>query len=212
LEDDMPANHASPTATRHRARTAVDELSDASLVALAGEGSREAWEELVARFSPLLRSITRRHRLSAADAADVTQVTWLQLYRHLDTLHDPARVAGWLASTARHECYRVIAHSRTDVVGLLDSGSDRNDRNDDLVANAEDPADVLLAGERCHAVRRAVRDLPRQAQELLRLLMWEDAPYRTVSEVMDMPHGSIGPTRERCLRSLARRSEIMALA
>src|SRR5215217_1049941 len=103
----MPATHASPTATRRPARTAVDGLSDASLVTLARGGSREAWEALIARFSPLIRSVTRRHRLSAADAADVAQVTWLQLYRHLDTLHDPARVAGWLASTARHECYRV---------------------------------------------------------------------------------------------------------
>jgi hypothetical protein len=38
------------------------------LVACAGNGEKQAWDALVERYSPLIWSICRRHRLGDADA------------------------------------------------------------------------------------------------------------------------------------------------
>ena len=67
-------------------------------------GDEAAWAAIVDRFSGLVWSTARSHRLSNADAADVVQLTWLRLVEHLDRINDPERLGAWLATTARREC------------------------------------------------------------------------------------------------------------
>ena len=78
------------------------------LVARAKDGDRQAWDALVERYAPLIWSICRRHRLGRADADDVGQSVWLRLVDQLDRVRDPAALPGWLATTARRECLRVL--------------------------------------------------------------------------------------------------------
>ena len=56
-------------------------------------------------------AVARAHRLRDADAADVSQATWLRLLQNLGQLKEPARVGAWLATTARRECLRVLRDS-----------------------------------------------------------------------------------------------------
>ena len=50
-----------------------DYLLVTGLVARAGNGEKQAWDALVERYSPLIWSICRRHRLGDADARAVGQ-------------------------------------------------------------------------------------------------------------------------------------------
>src|SRR4051812_25387496 len=85
------------------------ETSDvAGLLGAARDGDQRAWDALVSRYSGLLWAIARSHRLDAADAGDAIQTTWLRLVEHLDRVHDPERVGGWLATTMRRECLRAL--------------------------------------------------------------------------------------------------------
>src|SRR5260370_34307535 len=78
------------------------------LVAAATGGDQEAWAALVERYTSLLWSVARSYRLPEADASDVVQTTWLRLVEHLDRIADPERLPGWLATTARRECMRLV--------------------------------------------------------------------------------------------------------
>jgi hypothetical protein len=49
------------------------------LIVAASEGDEGAWSAIVDRFEGLVWATTRAHRLSQAEAADVTQTTWLRL-------------------------------------------------------------------------------------------------------------------------------------
>ena len=60
------------------------------------------------RFSGLVWATARAHRLSSADAADVVQTTWLRLVENLDRIREPEALGGWLATTARRECLRLL--------------------------------------------------------------------------------------------------------
>lgn len=166
------------------------------LVDAASGGDRQAWEELVESYGGLVWAITHNHRLSAGDAADVSQTTWLRLVENIDRIHDRSRVGAWLATTARRECLRVIGQTRRVVV--LPS--------EDLDGALPQQAGVdsaVLADERDQEVRRAMQQLPPNCQLLLHLLMLDPPPsYEQVSEALGIPIGSIGPTRGRCLAKL----------
>ena len=89
-----------------------EDRSVTDLVARARNGDKQAWDGLVERYAPLVRSICRRHQLSDADADDVQQSVWLQLVSQLDKIRDPAALPGWLATTARRECGRLLRAAR----------------------------------------------------------------------------------------------------
>ena len=85
------------------------------LVTAAANGDPEAWNAIVERFSSLLWSVGRAHRLSMEDAADVVQNTWLRLLDHRP-IQQPEALPGWLATTARHECLSLLRRRGRDVL------------------------------------------------------------------------------------------------
>jgi DNA-directed RNA polymerase specialized sigma24 family protein len=61
----------------------------------------------------------------------------------------------------------------------------------------------VLAEEARRAVARAVTQLPLKRRELVRLLFSAAEPnYAEVSRLVGLPIGSIGPTRQRALKTL----------
>src|SRR5579862_4969584 len=74
----------------------------------AAGGDAKAWDCLVERFNNLVWAVARSHRLSSADAADVSQTTWLRLVENLDRIQQPERLGAWLATTARRESLAAI--------------------------------------------------------------------------------------------------------
>jgi RNA polymerase sigma factor (sigma-70 family) len=179
-------------------------LSDAALVTLAARGCPVAWQELVARFDGMLRSIAHRFRLNGSDAADVAQVTWLQLHRSIDRVREPERICGWLARTARHECLRAVRR-RERPVDPADIEPPRS-----APTSGPDPVERLIGQEEQVAVDVALQRQSPRCRELLHHLLWDEHGYEQIAREMAMPVGSIGPTRQRCLASLAREPEISA--
>jgi RNA polymerase sigma factor (sigma-70 family) len=177
------------------------------LVIRARNGEEQAWDALVERYAPLIWSICRRHRLAGADAEDVGQRVWLQLVDHLGAIQDPAALPGWLATTARRECTRVLrAASGAQAVGhTRDVGSIPDHQ-------AQPVEQQLLAAERHAALREAFARLPPCCQRLIALLIQDPPPpYATISTRLNIPAGSIGPSRGRCLDKLRRDPAIVAL-
>ena len=175
------------------------------LVRAAAAGDQGAWDALVDRFSGLLWAVARAHRLREADAADVVQTTWLNFVQHLGAIREPDSVAAWLATTARRECLRTIGRNRRHVL----TDQETNQQPAEPVPTPEDDA---LASERQALLRAALAELPPRCQELLRVLTADPAPsYEAVSAALDMPVGSIGPTRARCLERLRRSARLAGI-
>ena len=171
----------------------------ARLVQSAASGDRRGWDALVREFGGMAWAVSRTHRLCDADAADVAQATWLRLLEHLDDLYDPARVGAWLATTARRECLRVLRAAQRQVpLG-------ENDDAEEQESPDTPPDEALFVAERDNALWRSFERLRPNDQALLRLLMADPRPsYEEISAALDMPIGSIGPTRARALEQLRR--------
>jgi RNA polymerase sigma factor (sigma-70 family) len=187
-----------PLGTGHRVMTG-EEAPTAQLVAAARAGDQAAWDALVGRFASLVWTVARAHRLEGEDAADVFQTTWLRLVEQLPRLREPDRVGAWLATTARRECLRVLRRSQRETVS-------RPDVLDAVPDDAPGFDDTLVRAEQQQALWHHLQITPDRCRRLLWVLV-ADPPltYTEVAEVLDMPIGSIGPTRRRCLEQLRRR-------
>jgi RNA polymerase sigma factor (sigma-70 family) len=178
-----------------------------ALVARAGDGEQGAWNELIERYSPLVWSICVRYQLNRHDIDDVGQSVWLLLVEQIGSLREPAALPGWLATTTRHECLRILRVTRRhDHAGLPPEDH-----------MPPDPAAIMIeaeviAAERDAALRAAFAELPRGCHELLSMLI-SDPPraYADISVTLGVAMGSIGPMRARCLDRLRRSPHLTAI-
>jgi RNA polymerase sigma factor (sigma-70 family) len=176
------------------------ESDNAILLAKAGAGDQRSWETIVRRYAGLVWSVARSYRLGSADAADVSQATWLRLVEHMNDIRDSDRLGAWLATTARREALAILRRAGRDAPATDPTELDPPDDGGEPVD------DRLLRAERDIQLWRAFGALPHACQQLLRILLAEPAPsYAEASAALGMPVGSIGPTRARCLSTLRRR-------
>jgi RNA polymerase sigma factor (sigma-70 family) len=178
-----------------------------ALVAAALDGDQQAWRELVARFNPLVTSIARRYGLAPEDAQDVMQTVCLRMVEHLSAVRDPSALPGWIATTTRNECVRARRMRAADVP------TDPLEHHQ--VADRGPGSDVdcaMIDAERHDALMAAVAELPRRQRDLV-LILIEDppVPYDEICRRLDMPIGSIGPTRARALARIRRYPALSAL-
>jgi RNA polymerase sigma factor (sigma-70 family) len=174
------------------------------LIVAASEGDEGAWSAIVDRFEGLVWATTRAHRLSQAEAADVTQTTWLRLIENLDRIKEAERLGAWLATTARRECLRYIRLRGRELQIEDDSFFE---------APSEERVEArMIVRERDDALRRAFARIGERCQALLRLLSAPDPPsYEEIGAALGIPIGAIGPTRARCLDKLRRSPELAGI-
>jgi RNA polymerase sigma factor (sigma-70 family) len=182
-----------------------DDPTVVALVVRASGNDPSAWNEIVERYAPLVWAICARFQLSNHDSEDVGQNVWLLLVEQLGKLREPAALPGWLATTTHRECIRVVTAARRS--------EQRGTRLDDALQFVDDAAvdeEVLLA-ERDAALRTALAELPPRCQRLLGMF-FTDPPhsYAEISATLDLPIGSIGPQRARCLERLRRSPALVA--
>lgn len=191
------------TQTTHRTGRDGDDV--AQLVARAADRDQLAWNALVDRFGGIVWAVTRAHRLSAADAADVAQHTWTQLVENLHQIREPAYLGTWLATTARRECLSLIRQAaRTIPYG---------DELPETPSDEPHPGERLSRQERRRTVHAAVERLDLRHRVLLRMLSSQPKPsYEEIGTTLGMPVGSIGPTRARALTGLGRNARLRAIS
>jgi RNA polymerase sigma factor (sigma-70 family) len=167
----------------------------AQCIRAAREGDRSALEVLVTELTPLLWHVARGNGLDRATAEDVVQTVWMAFLRHLDRLAEPRALVGWLIVTTRREARRhwQETHGRSAL----------STDNAEVPSARWLPEEETLLNDRDRRLWRAFSMLTRRCQELLRLTVLAGrAEYRAVAQALEMPHGSIGPTRGRCLNAL----------
>jgi RNA polymerase sigma factor (sigma-70 family) len=174
--------------------------SDEALVLACRRGDAAAWEALVERYQRLIYALARHAGLGEEAASDLFQRVFMLLFEALDKIEQPALVGAWLATTTRHEAWRI---SRRERAARSMFGYELEQApvvTDDALL----PEQLVLRLEEQHKVRTALAALDERCRRLLVLLFYRtDTPaYAEIAATLGMSEGSIGPTRARCLEKL----------
>jgi RNA polymerase sigma factor (sigma-70 family) len=184
-----------------RRRQPADAGEMARMLVAAASGDPSAWSALRERYAGRIRFVARRHRLAPHDVEDVLQTTWLRLLEHADRIREPRALGAWLETTARRESLRLLEATRREQA----TDHDFTDDGEDAPLHEQ-----LSVGEQRAALAAALTVLPPRHQRLMSMLLAEPAPsYAEISRALDMPVGSIGPIRARCLARLRRDRELV---
>ena len=171
------------------------EKSDAELIGEVCAERPGALESLFHRYVRLVSGIARRILHDQAEAEDITQEVFLEIYRKAH-LYSPARGSFrvWLLQYVYHRTLRRKAVLRRRV----SYAAEPIDAVDEPAADCWRP----LSQAECRWVLRiALAQLPNRQRKTLELTCFEDLPLRDVAERLGV---SVGSTRHYYYRGLAR--------
>lgn len=176
--------------------------TDEELVERARGGDESAWETIVHKYQNLLYSIPLRAGLRRDSASDVLQEVFTTLFQKIDALEKPEFLRAWLVTTTQHKTIHFIhreARGKPKSIDELESTI-----GFEVVDPSLAPDEGLIQLEREKQIEDALASIDERCRRLLTLLYLNQhqIPYAEIARMLELPLGSIGPTRARCLEKL----------
>ncbi len=162
-------------------------------------GKPGAIDTLVRLVSPLLWHTARQCGLTSTEAEDTVQQTFLMLVRRGESISDPLAVVRWLTVTLRRQAWRDRAQS---------SGRASEEPTEQDLPRAPSAENSAVITDEQRRLWAHVGELSERCRRLLAVIAFAPRPdYAALAADLQMPVGSIGPTRGRCLAKLRSRLE-----
>jgi RNA polymerase sigma factor (sigma-70 family) len=183
------------------------EQSLTGLVAGAIDGQPDAWVALVARLERVVWKSVNMMTFDHEARDDAFAATWLRLAERLDTIREPEKLPGWLATTACNEVRQILrqrGRQQAMHAGDWTTSGGVGELLDTLPGDDGDHSRGMLLDESRRDVRAAFGRLDPQCREIITVLVLADppVPYDAASEQLGRPIGSLGPSRRRCLQKM----------
>ena len=172
----------------------ADTLADC-LAAVATRQDRAAFTELYRHYAPKLRTLAIGMGIDGGAADEVVQEILLTVWRRAASYdRSRASVSTWIYAIARN---RVIDRKRQHRFVEFDP-------NDPALVVAEHPEHEqrIDAERRAERLREAIKDLPADQAEILRVAYFQGKTQAAIAEAQDLPLGTVKSRTRLALKRL----------
>ena len=182
--------------------------AERDLVLKAQEGDSGAFSELVRSHQQFAYNVALRAVNNNQDAEDIVQEAFVKAWRSIAKFRSDARFRTWLYRIVMNLCYNQLPRLKKSPE-MLDEEQEGQWIKDN--GQIGDPAGSLEQKEVVDLVQRQIKTLPRQHQIMLLLRFQENCSYGEISEIMDLPLGTVKTglfrARKRLKEALTQESE-----
>ena len=178
------------------------DAEDAGLLRAVARGDESAFARVYDRYSPILLGLLLRILRSRAEAEDVLQEVFLQVWQQARSFDESrGRAFTWLVTLARSR-----AIDRLRAVDSRERAAQRSaeDGAAPAVAPASSWADEeAIRAERAEAVRDALGELPEEQRQVLVLAYLEGVSQSEIATAKNQPLGTVKTRTRAGLKKLS---------
>jgi RNA polymerase sigma-70 factor, ECF subfamily len=174
------------------------ERSDEELLKLFRAGNASAFDALVHRYEGELFGYLNRYLRNRELAEDTFQTTFMTVYQKAETFEEGKRFKPWLYAIATNQAIDASRkRKRRQTISLeneWDSGESSakaGSLRDVLESNNEKPDSSAMMDEKKVQVRQAIDTLPENLRQVLLLAYFHEFKYQEISEVLEIPLGTV---------------------
>lgn len=158
------------------------------------QGDRRAFEEFVDQYGPQIHRLVRRY-VQSADADDVTQEIFVDVWRSIGGFRGDAALSTWLYRLATNRCLRYCKREKPATLPLEEE-RDAIDSSDDA------PFRHAVQSETADKVQCAVEKLPDGQRDVVILCELHGLTYQECASVLDIPVGTVKSRLSNACRKL----------
>lgn len=166
----------------------MDSHTDTELVQMTLNGESDAFGKLIQRHQSAVYA-TALHRIrSFADAQDVAQEAFIEAYKNLYRLREPAKFPGWLCTITRRQCNRWMRSQRENIniEGLNATQIAQISKNGMLL-----PDETSESRELQQKVLDAIASLPEKISEAVTMYYIDGLSYSEVASFLSIPKTTV---------------------
>jgi len=169
--------------------TLVDEKK---LIKQSISGDVSSFEQLINQYQKMAYNVAYRIMGNEEDAKDMTQEALIKVYKKLKSFRMDASFSTWLYRIVMNTCKDELRKKKMKVVSI-DQSFDTGDGEVqmDLEDEKLGPEDKLIQKETQTMVQEALNQLPEANRIVLVLRDIEGMSYDEISEVLQLPKGTV---------------------
>ena len=172
--------------------------SERQLARRIAGGDRQAFAQFVDTYGPPVHRLVRRYARTEADAEDLTQEIFLDLYRGLGGFRGASSLATWVYRIALNHCLKHQARRGPDVLAYDDAHHAEADPS-------AGPVQCAARRELADQVQTALDDLTAAHREVVILHELHGLTYAECAEAMGIPLGTVKSRLSHAFRRLRER-------
>jgi RNA polymerase sigma-70 factor (ECF subfamily) len=160
---------------------------DALLMLRVKRGDRVAFTELVEKYKQPVMNLVYRTLHDEAEAEDLAQVVFLQVYKSAKRYESRAKFSTWLFTIARNLCLNEIRRrSRHPADSLEEAHAEHEDQPRQQYEDKSSvaPPERLLHGELAQKIEEALAGLPENQRTAILLCRQEELSYEEIAEIL----------------------------
>ena len=170
--------------------------TDEQLLADYRSGDKASFSELVGRYQRELYHFLVRFLGNRAAAEDVFQETFLQVHQSAEQFDPQRRFRPWLFTIAANKARDLIRSQARRPTNPLQASISPGDEESgefiDLMQSVDStPSDPMEREELQRQVQTTVTAMPEHLREILLLSYFHQFPYKQISEILDIPLGTV---------------------
>lgn len=167
----------------------MTENETVELVRQARQGEKQAFNRLVMLYQTKIYNLALGYVKQEDEAKDLTQDIFVTVYRRLDKLREDNKFSAWLYQLAINHCRN--RYKRLQRRGFFTNRS-IDDPDSPLHLHTEQTPEKTFEQEtRNRMVREAIEAMPPAEKEILVLRDIHELSYDEISEILDIPLGTV---------------------
>lgn len=157
-------------------------LPEAWIAAISEHRDRRSFAALYRCFAPKIKTYLMRHGMSNSIAEELTQETFLNIWRKADQF-DPSRAtaSAWIYTIARNLRVDFLRRERHPDDRHMDSDVDQPNTPEEDLHNKQDET----------RLRAAMGTLPAEQSNVLRLSFFEEKTHPQIANYLGLPLGTV---------------------
>ncbi len=175
----------------------MDSINDKQLIRLLQKGDRNAPATFVDRFGGRVHALARRYTRTEADAEDLTQEIFVDIFRGIHKFRGEAALSTWVYRVALNHCLKHRERRKDEGLPLDDERMHADERSDPL----RHATQAELAGR----VEAALATLTPEHREVVVLHELHGLTYGECANLLEIPVGTVKSRLSNAFRRLRTR-------
>ncbi len=185
-----------------------DDARDKELMLLlCREKSEQAMRELIERHQKAVYSFAYRMMGNAADAEDITQRTFIRVWKAASSYEADAQFTTWLFTIAKHLVFNESRRRMRKPSFSLDEHEEHAPALLQETAANSSPQETLLQRELSAQVDKALAGLPEKARMAVQLRRFQELSYEEIAHILDT---SVSATKSLLFRARQQLKEALS--
>lgn len=159
-------------------------LSDKAIVTNILNGNIQEFSVVVKNTEKLVTQIVRKMATNEDDQKDLVQDIYLKAYQNLSSFQFKSKLSTWIANIAYNTTINYLQKKKIPVIGIAETVENK-------LAEPENTALEIIKTETVEILTAAIARLPPLYKTLITLYHLEELPNKEISEITNLPEGTI---------------------